>query len=755
MRKNYIGRLLVFIYACLLATSSYGQTLRILHLKDESTGLPIPGAVVYGSGKYLLGTTDNDGNFPITGKHNTGDSLTIISVGYEMLKVATHMLAQYTVAPMNISRITLKEVIVTAGNLNPYHTISRTDIGLRGISNSQEVLRTVPGLFIGQHQGGGKAEQIFLRGFDNDHGTDINLSVDGVPINMVSHAHGQGYGDSHFIIPETIESTNYEKGMYNTSKGDLAVTGFAEFHTTNTLNKNVVKLEAGQYSTYRALGMFNLLPGKLSNHHSWYAASEYRFSDGFFDHPQDFKRLNAFTKYTGQINARNQLMASASVMRSSWLASGQIPETAVEQGLIGYYGAIDPNEGGKTSRVNFTAQLVSNLSSGAVLKNQLYYAHYTFDLNSNFTLFLNDSINGDEIRQKESRDLIGYNGSYSWQNYLDNIKATTSLGWNGRADLIKDISLTHTVNRYTTITPIKAGDITEGQADIYLNEQISFSPEWSLDLGVRYDYIHYLYNNKLATDTTLTGQGKYNAHNGVISPKLKLSYLSGKHTQLYLFAGKGFHSNDARAVIQRGQETLPSAYGADLGIVVKPIKNLLINAALWYSYLQQEYVYGGDGGSVEFSGRTKRTGLDFSARYQPLSSFYIDVDMNYAHDQSIDDPKGSNYIPLAPVWSSTGGITWILKKGINGSIRYRYMGHRPANEDYSLTAEGYFVTDMVLNYTSKRVELGLALNNIFNTKWKETQFDTYFRLKGQQPADGIAFTPGSKFLFVAHLSYFF
>jgi len=400
--------------------------------------------------------------------------------------------------------------------------------------------------------------------------------------------------------------------------------------------------------------------------------------------------------------------------------------------------------------------LVTSFKNGAVLKNQLYYSHYTFDLNSNFTLFLEDSINGDEIRQKESRDLIGYNGSYTQQNYWGNIKISSTLGWNGRLDLIKNISLTHTANRYTVISPVKAGDITEGQADVYLNEQFTFSPKWTLDLGIRYDYIHYMYNNKLAADSTLNGPGRYNAHNGIISPKLKLSYLAGKHSQLYFFAGKGFHSNDARvAVVQRGQETLPVAYGADLGIVAKPVKNLLINAALWYSYLQREYVYAGDGGSVEFSGRTRRTGLDLSARYQPVSFLYIDADLNYAHGRSIDDAKGDDRIPLAPVWSSTGGITWILKKGINGSFRYRYMGHRPANEDYSLTAQGYFVTDIVLNYTAKKFELGLTLNNVFNTKWKETQFDTYFRLKGQQPVDGIAFTPGSRFVCVAHVSYFF
>jgi len=182
----------------------------------------------------------------------------------------------------------------------------------------------------------------------------------------------------------------------------------------------------------------------------------------------------------------------------------------------------------------------------------------------------------------------------------------------------------------------------------------------------------------------------------------------------------------------------------------------LINAALWYIYLQQEFVYGGDGGSVEFSGKTRRIGFDFSGRYEPLRSLYFDVDLNFAHGRSIDDPKGLNYIPLAPVWSSTGGATYTAKNGINGSLRYRYISDRPANEDYSLTAKGYFITDAVINYTRSKYEVGLTINNIFNTRWKETQFDTETRLKNEPtPVDEICFTPGTPFGAKLSFTFFF
>jgi hypothetical protein len=209
-------------------------------------------------------------------------------------------------------------------------------------------------------------------------------------------------------------------------------------------------------------------------------------------------------------------------------------------------------------------------------------------------------------------------------------------------------------------------------------------------------------------------------------------------------------------VAQNGTQSLPAAYGADLGTVFKPAKNVFINAALWYIYLQQEFVYGGDGGTVEFSGRTRRVGFDLSGRYQPFHSLYLDADVNYAHGRSIDDPKGRNYIPLAPIWSSTGGLTYASRDGFNGSLRYRYLADRPANEDKSITAQGYFITDMVLNYTKSKYEIGCAVNNLLNRKWKETQFATETRLKGEaSPVDEICFTPGTPFAASLHLTLYF
>lgn len=725
---------------------------------NSKTQQPVEGASVSVVNSSTNTFTDIRGVFTLAGKFDNTSKIIISSVGYAPQIISVEDLKKNNNVFISEQPATLSEVVVVSNAGDHFKSISRTDIAMRGVTNSQEVLRIVPGLFIGQHQGGGKAEQIFLRGFDCDHGTDIALFADGIPVNMVSHAHGQGYADSHFIIPETIESTDFKKGPYYADKGDFATSGFANFNTKNTLSSNVIKTEGGMFNTFRALGMLNLLgPAAIKNKQSWYAAGEYRYTDAYFDNPQHFNRINFFTKYNGKISERSDLSLSASTFYSKWNASGQIPDRAVSEGLIDFYGAINPDEGGNTSRTNLNAQLITSFDNGDYIKNQIWYSHYTFDLNSDFTFFLIDSVNGDEIRQREYRNSAGYNGSWHHNSFWGNTKFSTEAGLNARFDVVKNAELSYTVNRKTITNPVKLGDITELNISPYISETINFDEHFSINAGLRFDQFFFRYNNELNDDATLAGTGLYKATANTISPKLSFYYRVNNNVQFYLNGGRGFHSNDARsAVVVNGAGVLPAAYSSDLGTVFKPAKNVLLNAALWYIFLEQENVYGGDGGSVEFSGRTKRMGFDFSGRYEPVKFLYVDMDVNYAHGRSIDDPKGENYIPLAPVWSSTGGITYTNKNGFNGSLRYRWLADRPANEDYSLTAKGYSITDAVFHYTKSKYELGLTINNIFNTKWKETQFATETRLKNEPvPVNEICFTPGTPFAVTAGVTFFF
>ncbi|HYF29709.1 MAG TPA: TonB-dependent receptor [Chitinophagaceae bacterium] len=721
-------------------------------VREAGTNIPIEGASVRIYPLRLVTITDEQGAFTIKSSQSI-DSLAVSVIGFGTTIIGWDELAAADfIITLTRQTAELSSVIVSLSAGDQFRPISKADIHLRGINNSQEVLPIVPGLFIGQHAGGGKAEQIFLRGFDIDHGTDINIGVDGMPVNMVSHAHGQGYADLHFVIPELVENVQFKKGPYHASKGNLTTTGFVDFRTRNMLPASTVTFEAGLFNTYRGVGMLNLLGNKSrQKNQSAYIAAEYMYTDGYFEHPQHFNRLNIFGKYYGKLGRNNTLSVSLSNFHSKWKASGQIPERAVNNGLISFFGAIDPNEGGNTGRTNVNAQLTTALRNGNYLKNQLYYTKYDFELYSNFTFFNVDSINGDQIKQKEIRDLAGYNGSYTSIHYIGNIKVTSEMGLTARYDQTSNSELSRTKNRAQLIERLKLGDIQELNTAVYLDETFRFTEKFSINAGLRFDQFNMSYRDKLDNNTLKK------TSSGMLSPKLNLYYYPNTSTEIYLTAGKGFHSNDTRVAVEKGgRETLPAAYGADLGVVLKPARNLLINAAAWWLYSEQEFVYVGDEGIVEPSGETRRLGLDLSIRYQPAAKLFIDIDANYSRGRAVKEPKGFDFIPLAPAFTSAGGLTYKSKTGLNGSIRYRYMYDRPANEDKSVIAKGYFINDLVLKYSKASYELGVSAQNLFDVRWKETQFDTESRLKDEPaPVSEIHFTPGTPFFIKFSFSYFF
>ncbi|MDD2792175.1 MAG: TonB-dependent receptor [Sediminibacterium sp.] len=743
-----------FFLTALLAVSSI-LTMAQQPIKgtvvDASTNLSLEGVVVTLLPDNRSVVTDIRGQF-ICLPTNQTTHIYFSSIGYQDIMMEVGNIVSSVPVAMKPGSTQLKQVTVRSQAGEEYKTISKTDIRMRGVNNSQEILRMVPGLFIGQHQGGGKAEQIFIRGFDCDHGTDINITADGIPVNMVSQAHGQGYADMHFVIPETIEQVDFQKGPYDASKGNFTTSGFVDIRTRNGLGNNTIKLEGGMFDTYRALAMFNLLNERAKEkQQSLYVAGEMAYSNGFFESPQHFNRFNFFLKYNGKISGKTYLTFSASSFSSKWDASGQIPDRAVADGSIGFYGAIDNSEGGNTQRQNLNAQFITTLKNGNYFKNQLWYSRYRFNLHSNFTFYLDDPVNGDQIRQSENRNLMGYNGSYHFNTQLGAVQLSSVSGIGLRHDQINDLELSHTVDRNILLNRKAYGDVAETNLYAYQSETIRFSDKFSINLGLRYDQLLNNYKDHLRSDSS------FRANAGILSPKLSFHYQSNKNTRIYLNLGKGFHSNDTRvAVLEKGREVMPAAYSADLGVILKPAKNVLLHGAMWYLWLNQEFVYSGDGAYVEPSGRTQRTGFDFSIRYEPVKSVYVDVDLNYAHGRMVDEVKGNNYIPLAPVWSSTGGIMYKNKTGINGSIRYRWLGNRPANEDYSIIAKGYFVNDLVLNYTQAKYEIGLTIQNMFNVKWKETQFATLTRLKNEiVPVEEIHFTPGTKLAAKISLSFFF
>ncbi len=742
--------LILFVHLSVCAFSQESRALKTV-IVDAERSTVVEGATIKNLHTGEISFSNETGQFLLK-KITNEDSLVITAIGYET------KFEQYGIIVKTSGKIFLKQqpvllqemtIVSNAGQYNS--VISKLDVKMRGISNSQEALRIVPGLFIGQHAGGGKAEQIFLRGFDVDHGTDVNISVDGMPVNMVSHAHGQGYADLHFVIPEIIETVQFKKGPYDASKANFETAGFVYFKKKTTLEKNTVKLEAGLFNTSRGLAMMNLLTPKNNGGQSLYIAAEYMKTRGYFDSPQNFNRFNFFTKYRTQLSNNNILSVTASTFSSKWNASGQIPSRAVDQKLISFFGAIDPNEGGQTARSNVNAQLISHLKNNQVFKQQLYFSRYDFELYSNFTFFLNDPVNGDQIRQKEKRNLFGYTVSYSADHYLGAKKLSSEFGAGLRYDKTANSELSHTKNRTEVLNHFQLGDVREKNSFAFINETLHLSPRFSVNTGLRLDQFNQGYKNEIDA-------GHRNKNNAaILSPKLNLFYRANDKMEIYLASGKGFHSNDTRVISQNiRSKILPAAYGTDLGINLKPTKNLFVNAAAWYLYLQQEFVYVGDEGIIEPNGKTKRIGIDVSVRYQPFNQLFLDADFNYAKARFIAVPKGGKDIPLAPMFTSSGGVGYKSEKGLSASIRYRYMGNRPANEENSVIAKGYFLTDAVRAYTEKKYEVNLNVQNVFDVRWKETQFETESRLQNEPvPVSEIHFTPGTPLFIKLGLSFFF
>ncbi|MGH2565447.1 MAG: TonB-dependent receptor, partial [Ginsengibacter sp.] len=400
---------------------------------------------------------------------------------------------------------------------------------------------------------------------------------------------------------------------------------------------------------------------------------------------------------------------------SSWRSSGEIPERAVTEGITDRFGYIDSLHGGNTHRTNAIIKLNSVLSDNTTLENQVFYSNYFFDLNYDATLFADDSINGDQLRQRESRDVIGYNGKLVHHAYLANgssLSSTVGAAW--QFSNIHNSELSHTVNKNTVLEYIQLGNVKESSLNSYVDENFQ-TGKWLLNAGARLDYFYFNYMDKL--NPQQPARSKL-----IASPKLNIEYTANDAVQLYVKTGKGFHSNDAKVVIANdGSDILPAAYGADVGINWKPVPHLYMNAALWYLQLQQEFVYDADEGTLDAGGKTRRQGVDVSARYQFNNWLFGMVDVNICKARSLDAPKGQNYLALAVPLSSTGGLDFKLANGLNGGLSYRYMKDRPANVDNSLVAQGYFVTDLTVNYTRRKYELGLEIQNLFNTKWREAQ----------------------------------
>ena len=716
-------------------------------VRDSVSRLPVTDVIISVEGTSSVAFTNVLGHYQLSGLQTGKAQLRVSHLGYnvrsfqlelkegDMLKLDVNMVA----GAIRLNEISITQTRDIGRSLQ---AINQVDRELRPTNSAQDLLRLVPGLFIAQHAGGGKAEQLFLRGFDIDHGTDFAVAIDGMPVNMVSHAHGQGYADFHFVIPETVDKLEVNKGTYTAQNGNFATSGAGDFTTKNSVNSEL-RVEYGRFDTRRGLALVNLgdIQSLFPEHKAnAYLAAEYVYSDSYFESPQHFNRINVFGKYTAQLGQRNFLSVSGSTFTSSWDASGQIPDRAVREGIITRFGSIDPTEGGSTSRTNANVRLTTVLNQNTILRTQAFYSYYTFDLYSNFTFFLNDSINGDGIRQIEhGRNTAGASSVIEHEGKIGNFNSKSAAGLGTRYDN-GQISLYKAVKRTITDT-IADGKINEQQIYAWLDETIRLTEKWSVNAALRTDLFLFGYDNYLAD----TAEGRKNRMR--VSPKLNLFYAPGKNVQLYVKSGFGFHSNDSRSVVSgTAGESLPRAFGYETGSTFKLTPKLLMNISLWGLELENELVFVGDEGIVEISGATRRLGTDAALRWELTPNLFLDADLNYSYGRFLDLPQGENFIPLAPRITSTGGISWKGAKGFNAAVRYRAIDTRPANEANTVQAQGYFLVDVVANYSYRKFVVGFSIENLLNSEWNEAQFDTESRLQNEtESVSELHYTPGTPF----------
>lgn len=758
--KTTIHTLLVVIFCLALPSFCAAHEGSVRGVVYDNTGKkPLQGATVTVDSTLMSVVTDAFGKFFLKNLDPGRHTLAISYIGREPVK-QDFIVEEGATTDLTFhlfpTAVTMNDIAITGMKDLKLTTIKMSEMNLRPVNNSQDLLRLVPGLFIAQHQGGGKAEQIFIRGFDCDHGTDINISVDNMPVNMTSHAHGQGFADAHFIIPESIQQLDYGKGPYEADKGNFYTGGYIAFKTKNSLDNNFASAEGGTYNYLRTATGFNLLNSKKGNsrHSDAYVIGEYVYNRGYFDAPQDLNRFSITGKYTNYISDNKQLSATISGFNTFWNASGQLPERAVNSGLVGMYGELD-KEGGATSRYNLNVAYDQKIDDNNHFKSNLYLTQYNFLLYSNFTFFANDPVNGDQIRQAENRKMAGYNAEYTNNTSRGVVNFKTQVGVGIRYDDVNNSELSSTVGKTVLLNRISLGDINDLNLSGYASEKIQLWRNLTFNLGVRYDVFVQQYTNKLPLDEPQATAETYR-----LSPKAGVCYKITDDIKAYYSYGTGLHSNDSRTIHLNQQlggsvyvgNIVPQAFGHDLGIEYILGSKLLLSAAIWRLDLQQEFGYSGDAAVVDTSGRSRRQGIDFSTRYVPFKRLSLYLDVNFAQGRFLDQPDGENYIALAPAITSTGGAKYNITKNIAAGLHYRHLGDRPANDDNSLVATGYTIFDAAMTYSRPNADYSIQVQNLFNTQWREAQFETETRLRtevasGMPAQTDICFTPGTPLFF--------
>ena len=594
------------------------------------------------------------------------------------------------------------------------------DFALRPLESGGQMLEAVPGAITAQHTGGGKAEQYFLRGFDADHGTDLAVYFDGVPINLRSHAHGQGFLDLHFVTKESIERLDVQKGPYSPRFGDFATAATIEYVPLVHAEESSLKLEGGEFDTLRGVGVFSADHARIDN---LVAFEAYR-TDGPFRNDEDLERFSAFASAGVEVLPDLRLSGHALAYVAEWNASGLVPERLVESDRLPRFGSLDPTEGGESTRFQGKLQLDWDAGGATRFTTNAYAVYYELDLFSNFTFFQNDTAGGDGILQTDRRIQAG--GRSELVHTFD-LWATPrfDLGFEWRLDDV-DVRLGTQTRRQRTGF---SNDDEVLQATLAPYAQLALSPLPWIDLvgGLRYETLIFDVESQRPGGMSASG------HDDLWLPKaaLVLSPFSerglfpcdwGGLRQLEVFGhfGVGFHSNDTRlAVTTRRDSVLAQATGAEVGLRTFLFDRLHLSAEAFWLELEDELVFVGDEGSTEGSGRSRRLGIEAAAQLFLTSWLYARGDLAYVEARTTRDEVP---ISQAPRFVAKGavGAQW---EGFSIEVSGRHLGERYATETFNdPRLSDYTVFDLGAAYRRGPFEVGIAVENLTDTEWRSSEF---------------------------------
>jgi hypothetical protein len=592
------------------------------------------------------------------------------------------------------------------------------DLQARPIFRVGELVETIPGVIVTQHAGGGKANQFFLRGFNLDHGTDLATSVDGMPVNMVTHAHGQGYTDLNILIPELVDNVSYKKGPYYAEVGDFGSAGAFDIRFTDKLDQGILSVGGGTLGYGRVMvadspqvGAGRLLYGLELEH-----------TDGPWDRPDDYQKINGLLRYSlgdGLNGVRLTLMG----YHGQWNSSDQVARRAFDHGL-GRFDSLDDTTGGDSQRYSVLADWHRG-DEHSLTKLLVYGSYYDLDLFSDFTYFLDDPVRGDQFEQRDQRIVAGAKLSQTWMHEVFNRPSETTLGVQVRYDNIRN-GLFHT-QRTNRLGTVREDRTIETSVGLYAENKFKWTDWFRTVAGIRGDFASFEVKNKAGANS-----GDDNAV--IASPKLSLIFGPWAKTELYLNGGFGFHSNDARGVTDRTApaDPLVRTKGAEIGVRTTAIPGLQSSITAWLLDIDSELLFVGDAGTTEASRPSRRFGLEFANFYSPAHWLTFEADFALSQARFSDSAPEGDHIPGSIQAVLSAGVSVRDLGGFYGGARVRYFGPRDLIEDGSKKSDASTLVYLQAGYQfSKTWSVQADVFNLFDSKVSDIDYFYTSRLRGE------------------------